>query len=79
MLSNCQKLGADLAETLEKVKQRGNKSSRTAVDKSPYYCYLHKLEKTYYCKTCDSPLCSDCSVLTDTVHLSICSTAVINS
>ena len=79
MLSNCQKLCADLTLTLEKAKQKGNKSNRMMNDKSPYYCYRHKLEKTYYCQTCDRPLCSDCSVLTDTVLILKLSTAVISS
>ena len=43
MLSNCQKLCSDLTETLEKVKQRGLQSSKMNIDKSPYYCYRHKL------------------------------------
>ena len=74
-LSNCEDLCCDLRETLEKVKLRASESARAPQDKSPYYCYVHKLEKTYYCQTCERPLCSDCSVLTEVVKLGPFSTA----
>lgn len=68
MLVNCQKLCSELRETLEKVSKKQAETNKNTHQKLSLYCSKHRLEKTYYCKTCEKPLCSDCSVLTDSVR-----------
>ena len=62
MLVNCQQLCNELKQTLQMARLHGEASPRP--EKSELYCATHQLNKTYYCRTCHTPLCSDCSVLT---------------
>lgn len=78
MLVNCQKLCSELSETLEKVSMKRVETNRNSHQKLSLYCSKHRLEKTYYCKTCEKPLCSDCSVLTENVKRELFSTADMN-
>lgn len=81
MLVNCQTLCSQLSDTLERVANRANsqQNSKNTHTKHSLYCSKHNLEKAYYCKTCDKPLCSDCSVLTENVRMISYSIEAINS